>query len=187
VDRRQFLLLSLSTVSVAGLGALAACTATQEIPMPSVSENPAAAPTPTPSQRRKVLVAYFSRPGENYYYGDRIILETGNTQVVAEMIAVTASVDLYRIEATDPYPDDYEGRGPQRPRTGRGRTARDRGHASRRHPVRHHPARQPGVERPDADDHAHIHRQRRPYGQGNPRVFDRYCLNTVCARRDSNP
>jgi hypothetical protein len=31
----------------------------------------------------KVLVAYFSRAGENYYYGDRTWLEVGNTEVVA--------------------------------------------------------------------------------------------------------
>ncbi len=55
-----------------------------------------------------MLLAYFSRPGENYYYGDRIDLEIGNTQVVAEMIAAAISVDVYRIEAVDPYPDDYE-------------------------------------------------------------------------------
>lgn len=28
-----------------------------------------------------VLLAYFSRPGENYYHGDRIDLAVGNTQV----------------------------------------------------------------------------------------------------------
>ncbi|MET0956154.1 MAG: flavodoxin, partial [Cryobacterium sp.] len=55
------------------------------------------------------LLAYFSRPGENYYYGDRTMLEVGNTQVVAEMIAAAADVDVYRIEAADPYPTDYDG------------------------------------------------------------------------------
>ena len=55
-----------------------------------------------------MLLAYFSRPGENYYYGDRITLEVGNTQLVADMIAAAAKVDVYRIEAADPYPDDYE-------------------------------------------------------------------------------
>jgi len=55
-----------------------------------------------------LLLAYFSRTGENYSYGGRIDLEVGNTQVVAEMIAAAISVDAYRIEAADPYPDDYE-------------------------------------------------------------------------------
>ena len=56
----------------------------------------------------KVLLVYFSRPGENYYYGDRIDLEVGNTEVVANMIASTIAVDVYRIQAADPYPDSYE-------------------------------------------------------------------------------
>lgn len=70
-------------------------------------ESPTPAPGAAPSSGR-VLLAYFSRPGENYYYGDRIDLEVGNTQVVAEMIAAAIAVDTYRIEASDPYPDDYE-------------------------------------------------------------------------------
>lgn len=107
MDRRQFLLRSLSVVGVASVGVLAACTPTRENPMPSATDDPAAAPT-TPALTCRVLVAYFSRPGENYYYGDRVTLETGNTHVVADMIAAEAAVDVYRIEATDPYPEDYE-------------------------------------------------------------------------------
>jgi flavodoxin len=56
----------------------------------------------------KVLLAYFSRAGENYYYGDRINLEVGNTEVVANIIASTMSVDVYRIKAADPYPASYD-------------------------------------------------------------------------------
>ncbi|MFJ3394821.1 flavodoxin [Leifsonia aquatica] len=56
----------------------------------------------------RTLLVYFSRPGENYYYGDRIDLEVGNTQVLAELIAARVAVDTYRIEAADPYPADYE-------------------------------------------------------------------------------
>lgn len=107
MDRRQFLIRSLSALSVAAVGVLAACSPTRESPVPSATYDPAAAPT-TPAQTRRVLVAYFSRPGENYYYGDRVTLETGNTHVVADMIAAAASVDVYRIEAADPYPEDYE-------------------------------------------------------------------------------
>jgi len=55
-----------------------------------------------------VLLAYSSRPGENYYYGDRIDLEAGNTEVLAGMIRDRVDCDLHRIEAADPYPDDYE-------------------------------------------------------------------------------
>lgn len=56
----------------------------------------------------RVLLAYFSRAGENYHYGDTVDLAVGNTQVVADMIASLAPVDVYRIEAADPYPHDYD-------------------------------------------------------------------------------
>jgi flavodoxin len=56
----------------------------------------------------RVLLVYFSRAGENYYYGDRINLEVGNTEVVADMIAAAIEPDVFRIEAADPYPFDYE-------------------------------------------------------------------------------
>jgi flavodoxin len=56
----------------------------------------------------RALLAYFSRAGENYYYGDTKILEVGNTQVVAEMISSLVRVDVYRIEAADPYPQSYQ-------------------------------------------------------------------------------
>jgi flavodoxin len=55
-----------------------------------------------------VLLAYFSRAGENYYYGDRIDLEVGNTEVLAGMISEQITCDVYRIEPVDPYPWDYE-------------------------------------------------------------------------------
>lgn len=56
----------------------------------------------------KVLVAYFSRSGENFYYGDRTWLKVGNTAVVAKTIAELIDCDLYEIVAADPYPGDYE-------------------------------------------------------------------------------
>jgi flavodoxin len=58
--------------------------------------------------RRKVLIAYFSRAGENYYYGGRRDLKIGNTEVLATMIAKHVVADVYRIRAASPYPRDYE-------------------------------------------------------------------------------
>ncbi|MFF3444634.1 flavodoxin [Streptosporangium sp. NPDC002721] len=55
-----------------------------------------------------VLLAYFSRPGENYHYGGRRNLKVGNTQVLARMIGERLDCDLHRIRAADPYPDDYD-------------------------------------------------------------------------------
>ncbi|MGW1088083.1 flavodoxin [Streptomyces sp. NPDC002596] len=56
----------------------------------------------------KVLLAYFSRPGENYYYGDRTNLKVGNTEVMARKIRDLIGCDVYRIEPTDPYPESYD-------------------------------------------------------------------------------
>jgi hypothetical protein len=69
--------------------------------------------SPSPNGRSRLLVAYFSRPGENYYYGDRIDLEVGNTEVLARLIArrlreLGIEHDVHRIEAADPYSDDYD-------------------------------------------------------------------------------
>jgi flavodoxin len=58
---------------------------------------------------KRVLLAYFSRPGENYYYyGGRTDLKVGNTEVLAEKIASRITCDTYRIQAADPYPHDYD-------------------------------------------------------------------------------
>lgn len=55
-----------------------------------------------------MLLAYFSRAGENYYRGGRRNLEVGNTEVVARMINELIDADLYRIEAAEPYPHNYD-------------------------------------------------------------------------------
>ncbi|WP_426119622.1 flavodoxin [Kocuria sp. LHG3120] len=55
-----------------------------------------------------VLLAYFSRAGENYYYGGRRTLQLGNTEVLAGMIAELIDCDMYRIEAAETYPVDYD-------------------------------------------------------------------------------
>ncbi|WP_221652905.1 flavodoxin [Actinotalea ferrariae] len=64
--------------------------------------------TPAPSAATGTLLVYFSRPGENSWYGERRVLEVGNTEVLATMIADRVKLDTYRIEAADPYPADYE-------------------------------------------------------------------------------
>jgi hypothetical protein len=65
-------------------------------------------PAPNGSGSAKVLVAYFSRAGENYHYGNRTWLKVGNTEVVAHMIAELIDCDLHKIEATEPYSSDYD-------------------------------------------------------------------------------
>ena len=62
---------------------------------------PSSAPRPTASGGSRVLLAYFSRAGENYSSGGRTFLEVGNTAVVADMISSAVPVDV--VEAADPY------------------------------------------------------------------------------------
>jgi len=73
-------------------------------PAPAMPVTPAE-PTATGS---KVLLAYFSRAGENYYYGERTNLKVGNTEVLAGMITRLIKCDVHRIEPVKPYPEDYE-------------------------------------------------------------------------------
>ncbi len=53
----------------------------------------------------KVLVAYFSRTGENYSVGT---ISEGNTAVIAKIIAEETGADLFEIKPVTPYPDDYQ-------------------------------------------------------------------------------
>jgi len=107
LDRRSFLRAALmgATSAVAGAGLLS-CSTTPR-PTATAPEN---RPTETGSTGRgtNVLLAYFSRAGENYHYGGRRTLDVGNTQVVAEMISGLIDCDVYRIEAADPYSEDYD-------------------------------------------------------------------------------
>ncbi|GAB3707433.1 flavodoxin [Mariniluteicoccus flavus] len=94
---RRTLLGGVGAVAAAGL---AACTS------PSLTGGPAA--TPNRGGANRVLLAFFSRPGENYWNGGRRTLEVGNTQVLAELIGERIACDVYRIEAAEPYPERYD-------------------------------------------------------------------------------
>ena len=57
-------------------------------------------------KEEKILVAYFSRAGENYSVG---VVEKGNTRILAETIASQlGDADLFEIASVNPYPDSYE-------------------------------------------------------------------------------
>lgn len=68
----------------------------------------ATAPAPGSDGNPRALLAYFSRPGENYHDGGRRNLEVGNTEVVARLIAGRLAADTYRVEAAEPYPFSYD-------------------------------------------------------------------------------
>jgi flavodoxin len=60
------------------------------------------------SRGGSVLLAYYSRAGENYWNGGRRRLAVSNTQLVAQTISRLIDCDVHPIEAADPYPDNYE-------------------------------------------------------------------------------
>ncbi len=53
---------------------------------------------------KKILVAYFSRTGDNYAVGN---IAKGNTHIVADMIAAATGADLFEIKTVKAYPDNY--------------------------------------------------------------------------------
>jgi len=56
----------------------------------------------------RILIAYYSRRGENYVGGKILNLVEGNMEVVAMKIQTLVGGDLFQIETTLPYPSDYE-------------------------------------------------------------------------------
>jgi hypothetical protein len=102
LPRRTILSGTLLGVAGAVVG-VSGCTASR----PAGNE-PRRAGSRPPSARGPVLLAYFSRAGENYHYGGRKRLTVGNTEVVAQMISRLIGCDVHRIEAAEPYPDDYD-------------------------------------------------------------------------------
>jgi flavodoxin len=56
---------------------------------------------------KKCLIAYFSRPGNNYVNGSIVNLPVGNTEVVAKIIQEITRGDQFHIEAVHTYPEDY--------------------------------------------------------------------------------
>ena len=89
-------------------------------------------PTPCPGAASKVLLVYFSRAGENYYYGDRIDLEVGNTEVVADIIAGDHRRRRLPDRSRRPLPAGLRSNGrTQQTRTRPGRPPCDRGRAYR--------------------------------------------------------
>ena len=58
--------------------------------------------------KEKVLVAFFSRAGENYFPGGMKVIEKGNTHIAAEMVAELTGGDLFEIKSAEGYSDVYK-------------------------------------------------------------------------------
>ena len=56
---------------------------------------------------KKVLIAYYSRRGENYVNGDVKNLEKGNTEIIAEFIQEFTDGDIFIIDSVKEYSPDY--------------------------------------------------------------------------------
>ena len=55
----------------------------------------------------KILIAYFSREGNNYVSGKIVNLPVGNTEVAAKMIERLTGGDLFKIDPLKKYSADY--------------------------------------------------------------------------------
>lgn len=104
LNRRDVLHMALAGTAALTLGSCAELQPTVP-PTPAVSTEPTAMST-TP--RPDVLLIYFSRAGENYWEGGRRDLEVGNTERLARMITERIGCDVYRVESSEPYSDDYD-------------------------------------------------------------------------------
>jgi flavodoxin len=106
LGRRSLLRGALAGVAGAAIGIpMSGCS--QSSPR-RVQHKPERGPVRSAPASGKILVAYFSQAGENYYYGGRIDLKVGNTEVLAGLISKRIRCDVHRIQPVDPYPDDYE-------------------------------------------------------------------------------
>ena len=54
-----------------------------------------------------ILIAYYSRRGQNYVNGDIKDLPRGNTELIAEMIQKHVGGELFEIDTVKQYPIDY--------------------------------------------------------------------------------
>ena len=72
---------------------------------PAANENTPTAENPPAANNGKILVAFFSRAGDNYEVG---VIEKGNTKIMAEMIAEKTGSDTFEIVPSKDYPKTYK-------------------------------------------------------------------------------
>lgn len=99
-------------LALATAGGLAGCASGGDATGPTTASGPPTRTTPTPEAPTmtdaRTLLVYYSRAGENYWYGSRRTLTTGNTERVARIIVDSVDCDTFGIEAGDPYPTGYD-------------------------------------------------------------------------------
>ena len=55
-----------------------------------------------------ILIAFYSRAGENYFGGAYRRVSVGNTEKAAEMLAELTGGELFKIEQAQPYSENYK-------------------------------------------------------------------------------
>lgn len=55
-----------------------------------------------------ILIAYYSRAGENYFGGAYRRIPVGNTEKAAQMLASLTGGELFKIERARPYSENYQ-------------------------------------------------------------------------------
>ena len=99
---------AVGAAAAAGIGTSGCGASRTEPASPLTGRDTAMPDTTEPVSERRILLAYFSRAGENYYYGSRRTLDVGNTEVLAGLIGQQLGCDVYRIQAADPYSEGYD-------------------------------------------------------------------------------
>ena len=103
------LLLGMALLSLAACGGEGDAQEEQnqiEIPVTAPAEKEEPKETPTDStDGTTILVAYFSRIGENYSVGT---INEGNTAIIAKLITEQTGGDLFEIVPMTPYPANYQ-------------------------------------------------------------------------------
>jgi flavodoxin len=56
---------------------------------------------------KKILIAYYSRKGQNYSIGGIVNLSVGNTEIAAKKIQELTGSELFEIRTVKSYPEDY--------------------------------------------------------------------------------
>lgn len=56
---------------------------------------------------KTILIAYFSRPGNNYVHGSIVNLPVGNTEIAAKKIQEMTDGELFKINQVNRYSEDY--------------------------------------------------------------------------------
>ena len=59
-------------------------------------------------ENKRVLVAFFSRAGENFFPGGMKYIEKGNTHIAAEILAGLTNADLFEIKSKTEYSAVYK-------------------------------------------------------------------------------